>query len=320
MRVIFVMTWTWPRLESGSLSQRLDTHRTFYCHAFSHGVSAFLIFLCICSSKRLRQRYMMFLKPGTLMRATSASSCRSLVPMLSPRGRNGSFITDQMYNCSHYSSGGWRMFASIPEDEEAFFSEEAQRQGLEEYQELKDMLLRRTWKFGALFSVYLFLVAPKEASNASLLELVGSAAGYGYLWLLMRDVDSYNEDSDTPMFEVERIDSSFFRNLAKIGVGYRYSLNPRLLIPCSLALACFAYNSTHDVSEQIGLVEEGCLIGGFLGYKVSLFTKIYDDLKPKVLTAEELMKEKRPDLVEMDDVDESLLWDKKAKDRDISAS
>ncbi len=29
------------------------------------------------------------------------------------------------------------------------------------------MLLRRTWKFGALFSVYLFLVAPADARKQS---------------------------------------------------------------------------------------------------------------------------------------------------------
>ena len=188
----------------------------------------------------------------------------------------------------------------------------ARQKGMDEYQELKDMLLRRTWKFGALFSVYLFLVLP--STNASVMELLGCGAGYAYLWLLMRHVDGYNEDSETPMFEAERIDASLLRNVAKVTVGYRYSLNPRLLIPVGLVLGCFFYNSLHDSGSQLGLVEEGCMIGGFLGYKVALITKVYDDLKPKVLTAEELMREKRPDLVEIDgDVDDSLLWDTKKK-------
>lgn len=190
----------------------------------------------------------------------------------------------------------------------------AREQGLEEYRELKEMLLRRTWKFGALFSVYLFVVLP--GSNASLMELFGAAAGYAYLLILMNHVDSYNEDSDTPIFEAERIDSPMLRNLAKVGVGYSYSLNPRLLIPTGLALGCFAYNSVFGDEAPLGLVEEGCLLGGFLGYKIALITKVYDDLKPKVLSAEELMKEKRPDLVEVEEVDDSLLWSKSSKSDD----
>ena len=188
--------------------------------------------------------------------------------------------------------------------------EAVKQKGLDEYKELKGMLLRRTWKFGALFSVYLFLVLP--STNASVMELLGCGAGYAYLWLLMRHVDSYNEETDTPMFEAERIDAALVRNVAKATVGYRYSLNPRLLIPVGLALGCFIYNNMHDAESQLGLVEEGCLMGGFLGFKVSLITKVYDDLRPKVLSAEELMREKRPDLVEIDgDVDESRLWEKK---------
>lgn len=62
------------------------------------------------------------------------------------------------------------------------------------------------------------------------------------------------------------------------------------------------------------MVEEGCMVGGFLGYKVALVTKVYDDLKPKVLTSEELMREKRPDLVEIEgDVEDDMLWDGKKK-------
>lgn len=212
--------------------------------------------------------------------------------------------------------GNARTVASTPGDGLYSASEEeagrlAREQGLEEYRALKEMLLRRTWKFGALFSVYLFVVVP--GSNASLMELFGAAAGYAYLLLLMKHVDSYNEDSDTPMFEAERIDASFLRNVAKIAVGYRYSLNPRLLIPIGLAGACFTYNNVYGSEAPLGLIEEGCLLGGFLGYKVSLITKIYDDLKPKVLSAEELMKEKRPDLIGVDEVDESLLWSSSSK-------
>ena len=201
----------------------------------------------------------------------------------------------------------------VSEDEAGLLARE---EGLAEYRELKQMLLRRTWKFGALFSVYMFIVLP--GSNASLMELFGAAAGYGYLLLLMNHVDSYNEDSDSPIFEAERIDSPLLRNLAKVGIGYRYSLNPRLLIPIGLAMGCFAYNRVLGSETPLGLVEEGCLLGGFLGYKVALITKVYDDLKPKVLSAEELMKEKRPYLVQMEDVDDSLLWSSSSQsDEDV---
>lgn len=222
-------------------------------------------------------------------------------------GRNGagrwSVTGDLLFQRQAYADDG----------EEGFgVDEEARRQGIEEYEELKEMLLRRTWKFGALFSVYLFLVAPADARNASLLELVGCAAGYGYLMALIRHVESYGPESDCPMFEAEDIEPTFLRVLAKIGVGYGYSLNPRLLIPIGLVMACAAWNSTQGVDQQISLVEQGCLVGGFLGYKVALFTKIYDDLKPKVLTAEELMKEKRPDLdMDLDDVSLSDIINKR---------
>lgn len=183
---------------------------------------------------------------------------------------------------------------------------------MDEYAALKAMLLRRTWKFGALFSVYLFLVLP--STNASVMELVGCAASYAYLTLLMRHIDGYTEDSETPMFEAERVEDAVLRGLNKTRVGLGYSLNGRLLIPVGLVAGCAVYNWVAGTGGGLSLVEEGCMIGGFLGYKVALITKVYDDLKPKVLTSEELMREKRPDLVEIaGDVDDDLLWDGKKK-------
>jgi len=190
-------------------------------------------------------------------------------------------------------------------------NEATRRVGLDEYEALKAMLLRRTWKFGALFSVYLFLVLP--STNASVMELVGCAASYAYLSLLMRHVDAYTEDSETPMFEAERVDDTVLRTLNKVVVGLGYSLNARLLIPVGLVAGCALYNAVAG-EGGLSLVEEGCMIGGFLGYKVALVTKVYDDLKPKVLTSEELMREKRPDLVEIEgDVEDDMLWDGKKK-------
>lgn len=207
----------------------------------------------------------------------------------------------------HSDNGSYNSYEDYPRVNEA-----TRRVGMDEYAALKAMLLRRTWKFGALFSVYLFLVLP--STNASVMELVGCAASYAYLTLLMRHIDGYTEDSETPMFEAERVEDAVLRGLNKTRVGLGYSLNGRLLIPVGLVAGCAAYNWVAGSGGGLSLVEEGCMIGGFLGYKVALITKIYDDLKPKVLTSEELMREKRPDLVEIaGDVDDDLLWDGKKK-------
>jgi len=178
-------------------------------------------------------------------------------------------------------------------------SNAARLKSLQEYEELKETLLSRTWKFGALFSVYLLLTV---SSDAAVFELIGSVIGYGYMLLLIREIDSVSADTEAPMLGAEQIEPKFMRTLAKIGIGYRYSLNPRLLLLIGLACSCAAWNALQPVEQQIGLVEEGCLLGGFLGYKISLFLKVYDDLKPKILTEEELMRASRPVLEDLEDV------------------
>jgi hypothetical protein len=52
--------------------------------------------------------------------------------------------------------------------------------------------------------------------------------------------------------------------------------------------------------------------------QVALLQKIYDDLKPKVLTAEDLMQQPRPMLVEVEDVE--VPWKKKKSTDDDSGS
>lgn len=175
----------------------------------------------------------------------------------------------------------------------------ARLESLKEYEELKNTLLSRTWKFGALFSVYLILTV---SSDAAVFELIGSVIGYGYLLWLIREIDSISGETEAPMLAAEQIEPNFMRTLTKIGIGYRYSLNPRLLPLIGLACSCAAWNALQPVEKHIGLVEEGCLLGGFLGYKISLFLKIYDDLKPKILTEEELMRASRPVLEDLEDV------------------
>lgn len=51
---------------------------------------------------------------------------------------------------------------------------------------------------------------------------------------------------------------------------------------------------------------------------MALLQKVYDDLKPKVLTAEELMQEPRPSLVPVGEDVEELLWKKEGKDGDAA--
>eukprot|EP00890_Picochlorum_soloecismus_P003719 jgi/Picsp_1/4348/NSC_01854-R1_hypothetical protein CHLNCDRAFT_138304 [Chlorella variabilis] len=178
-------------------------------------------------------------------------------------------------------------------------SNAARLESLKEYEELKNTLLSRTWKFGALFSVYLILTV---SSDAAVFELIGSVIGYGYLLLLIREIDSISAETEAPMLAAEQIEPNFMRSLTKIGIGYRYSLNPRLLLLIGLACSCAAWNALQPAGQHIGLVEEGCLLGGFLGYKISLFLKVYDDLKPKRLTEEELMRASRPVLEDLEDV------------------
>lgn len=52
--------------------------------------------------------------------------------------------------------------------------------------------------------------------------------------------------------------------------------------------------------------------------QVALIQKVYDDLKPKVLTAEELMQQPRPGLVPVDDVE--FPWEAKRKQEEAAAA
>lgn len=177
--------------------------------------------------------------------------------------------------------------------------EESRKQSMQEYQELKSTLLKRTWRFGTLFAVYLLLTVSSKAAFA---ELVGAAAGYGYFLWLMSDVDKYNEETIVPMREAEKIEPAILRNVAKLGAAYKQALTPRLLVPVGLVAACAAWNSTFP-ENTIGIIEQGCMIGGYLSFKTALILKVYDDLKPRALTQEEMLQNSRPELVEVEDVE-----------------
>jgi hypothetical protein len=70
------------------------------------------------------------------------------------------------------------------------------------------------------------------------------------------------------------------RNAAKLVAAYRHALQPRLLVPCGLALAMATWNQVSGA--PLDVIHEGCLLGGFLTYKVPLILKIADDNVPKV--------------------------------------
>lgn len=78
----------------------------------------------------------------------------------------------------------------------------------------------------------------------------------------------------------EQIDNLWLRRAAKVGAAYRTALRPRLLVLVGLAAALGAYNAA--APEPLPVVYEGCLLGGFLSYKVALLVKLFDELTPKV--------------------------------------
>ena len=70
------------------------------------------------------------------------------------------------------------------------------------------------------------------------------------------------------------------RNAATLLAAYKHALNPRLLVFVGLACLMGCYNSVAE--EPLSRLEEGCLLLGFLSYKVSLILKVAADLAPKV--------------------------------------
>lgn len=178
----------------------------------------------------------------------------------------------------------------------------ARDDSLAEYADLKALLLKRTWRFGTFFAVYLLLTVSAEAAAA---ELVGAATGYGYLLWLYRDVDAYGPETAVPARAAEYVEPALARNAAKLGAAYRQALNPRLLVPAGLLGACAAWNAAFP-EFPLGVVEAGCALGGFWSYKVALVLKVYDDLKPRAMTDEEMAAASRPKLAELEDVELKL--------------
>lgn len=181
--------------------------------------------------------------------------------------------------------------------------ETTRRDGAEAYEALKTKLLKRTQRGGTFLTLYIFLVVNSVAALCCMLGVGGS---YLYLWLLIKDVDARDveDGGSTRVLDAEEVESRVGRFVSKAFAGYMEALNPRLLVPAALAAAAWLYNQNAEPEVQLGLLEEGCLILGFASYKLALGSEIWDSLKPKAKTAEEIARESRPMLPQLEDVED----------------
>jgi hypothetical protein len=77
-----------------------------------------------------------------------------------------------------------------------------------------------------------------------------------------------------------QIENPLLRRAAKVAAAYQKALSPRLLVPVALGCLIGIYNKA--TGEPLPLLYSGCLLLGFLSYKVALVTKLVADLSPKV--------------------------------------
>ncbi|CAD7699711.1 unnamed protein product [Ostreobium quekettii] len=169
--------------------------------------------------------------------------------------------------------------------------EECRVKTMKEFGVLKFELFKRTAIAGSCFSAYLYLVASDKASIAA---LVGSVSCLAYLWMLCRSVDAIGPETKVPMKEAEKLPEGAPRKVAKLVASYRHALHPRLLVVVALGLGVWLYNSLSGDPLEPG--EEGCLLLGFLVYKVALI-QFYLDARKTKFDPEEFLK--RPDFVEL---------------------
>ncbi|GMH33835.1 hypothetical protein BSKO_01669 [Bryopsis sp. KO-2023] len=154
--------------------------------------------------------------------------------------------------------------------------EESRLKTMEEYMELKKLLLRRTRTASGFLAAYFGLAVSPLTGITS---VIGSCGGYIYLLLLMRDVDRVSADDMVPMWEANKLPEGIPRYLAKWLASYYHAINLRLSVLVALAAGLSFYNGVFP--EPLPLASQGSLLLGFLAYKVSFFQLLYDDLKPK---------------------------------------
>jgi hypothetical protein len=147
------------------------------------------------------------------------------------------------------------------------------------YAALKSRLSRRARKAGAGLAAYLLLTVSGTAAAAA---LAGTAAGAAYLALLYRDADALTAETAVPLMAAQAEPTPWLRAVKVLGAAYWHALaHPRLGIVVALGAAVSAGTAATGRSEP-PLVEAGCLLLGFLSYKVALLLELWDDLKPKI--------------------------------------
>lgn len=147
------------------------------------------------------------------------------------------------------------------------------------YADLKARLSRRARKAGAGLAAYLFLTV---SGNAAAAALAGTAAGAAYLALLYRDADAITAETAVPLMAAQAEPQGWLRRVKVLAAAYYHALaNPRLGVVVALG-AAVGLGSAATGRTEPPLIEAGCLLLGFLSYKIALLLELWDELKPKV--------------------------------------
>jgi hypothetical protein len=147
------------------------------------------------------------------------------------------------------------------------------------YADLKTRLSRRARKAGAGLAAYLFLTV---SGTAAACALAGTAAGAAYLALLYRDADALTPETAVPLMAAQAEPPGWVRRVKILGAAYWHALaNPRLGVLLALG-ASVRLGTVASGRTDPPLIEAGCLLLGFLSYKVALLLELWDELKPKV--------------------------------------
>lgn len=163
---------------------------------------------------------------------------------------------------------------------------------LRHYQQLKAEMNKTTRNFAVALSGYLMLVTSFDVAGCA---AFGGLASYGYLQLLIRDVDTFRQDDPIAasflMAEDARLELSTLRSVRRLGAAYRAALRPRLLVLVGVAASAAAFNAV--ATEPLSAQAVAALFGGFLSYKAGLVAQLWEATRPK-FNADDLLRPPRP--------------------------
>eukprot|EP01024_Parvocaulis_polyphysoides_P040070 TRINITY_DN363_c0_g1_i2.p1 TRINITY_DN363_c0_g1~~TRINITY_DN363_c0_g1_i2.p1 ORF type:complete len:248 (-),score=30.57 TRINITY_DN363_c0_g1_i2:452-1195(-) len=160
-------------------------------------------------------------------------------------------------------------------------------EGDQEYAQLRKNIIRNTQRVGGALTLYIYLVFNATAAFCCMAGGIGS---YLYVLLLVNDVDSLKQEDIQWWINIDKMRQSPTRSVIRALSSYKISLKPRLLIPGVLAAGAWIYNQYNEV--PLSIVDEAALLVGFLSYKGSLISRLWQELKPRV----EEIKAGRPSL------------------------